>query len=182
MDQLVASGVDPKAAEAIIKLVETTVKSSIETAVKSSIETAVKSSVETAVRSFGIADQSRQQEAARLPASKESIGWTGIIAIAAVIGIQLGAIYWLDNNMQAGLGRVYEEFGRVREEISDLRNHTFAELSSVRAELGSVRVELGMLRSDVGGLRSDVESLQTEVGELGGRMTNLEMLFQDRLP
>ena len=174
MDQLVASGVDPKAAEAIIKLVETTVKSSI--------ETAVKSSVETAVRSFGIADQSRQQEAARLPASKESIGWTGIIAIAAVIGIQLGAIYWLDNNMQAGLGRVYEEFGRVREEISDLRNHTFAELSSVRAELGSVRVELGMLRSDVGGLRSDVESLQTEVGELGGRMTNLEMLFQDRLP
>ena len=174
MDQLVASGVDPKAAEAIIKLVET--------AVKSSIETAVKSSVETAVRSFGIADQSRQQEAARLPASKESIGWTGIIAIAAVIGIQLGAIYWLDNNMQAGLGRVYEEFGRVREEISDLRNHTFAELSSVRAELGNVRVELSMLRSDFGGLRSDVESLQTEVGELGGRMTNLEMLFQDRLP
>ena len=166
MDQLVASGVDPKAAEAIIKLVET----------------AVKSSVETAVRSSGVADQSRQQEAARLPASKESIGWTGIIAIAAVIGIQLGAIYWLDNNMQAGLGRVYEEFGRVREEISDLRNHTFAELGSVRAELGSVRVELSMLRSDFGGLRSDVESLQTEVGELGGRMTNLEMLFQDRLP
>ncbi len=165
MDQLVASGMDPKAAEAIIKLVE------------------------TAVRSSGVADQSRQREAARLPASKESIGWTGIIAIAAVIGIQLGAIYWLDNNMQAGFGRVYEEFGRVREEISDLRNHTFAELGGVRAELGGVRAELGsvradvgVLRSDVGVLRSDVESLQAEVGVLGGRMTNLEMLFQDRLP
>ena len=144
MDQLVASGMDPKAAEAIVKLVE------------------------TSARSSGVADQSRQREAARLPASKESIGGTGIIAIAAVIGIQLGAIYWLDNNMQAGFGRVYEEFGRVREEISDLRNHTFAELGSVRA--------------DVGGLRSDVESLQAEVGVLSGRMTNLEMLFQDRLP
>ena len=65
MDQLVASGVDPKAAEAIIKLVE------------------------TEVRSLVIADQLRQREAARLPASKESIGWTGIIAIAVVL-----AFYW----------------------------------------------------------------------------------------
>ena len=73
MDQLVASGVDPKAAEAIIKLVETEVKSS----------------VETEVRSLVIADQLRQREAARLPASKESIGWTGIIAIAVVL-----AFYW----------------------------------------------------------------------------------------
>ena len=72
-DQLVASGVDPKAAEAIIKLVETEVKSS----------------VETEVRSLVIADQLRQREAARLPASKESIGWTGIIAIAVVL-----AFYW----------------------------------------------------------------------------------------
>ena len=138
---------------------------------------------------MGIADQSRQQETARLPASKESIGWTGIIAIAAVFSIQLGAIYWLNNNMQAGFESVNEEFGRVRDEISDLRNHTLAEIGSIRAELGSVRAELGsvradvgVLRSDVGVLRSDVESLQAEVGELGGRMTNLEMLFQDRLP
>ena len=81
MDQLVASGVDPKAAEAIIKLVETEIENSV--------ETAVKNSVETAVRSLGIADQPRQREAARLPASKESIGWTGIIAIAVVL-----AFYW----------------------------------------------------------------------------------------
>ena len=73
MDQLLASGVDPKVAEAIIKLVETEVKSS----------------VETEVRSLVIADQLRQREAARLPASKESIGWTGIIAIAVVL-----AFYW----------------------------------------------------------------------------------------
>ena len=64
---------DPKIAEAIKKFVETEIESS----------------VETAVRSLGIADQPRQREAARLPASKESIGWTGIIAIAVVL-----AFYW----------------------------------------------------------------------------------------
>ena len=148
-------------------------------AIKNFVETEIESSVETAVRSLGIADQSRQQETARLPASKESIGWTGIIAIAAVFSIQLGAIYWLNNNMQAGFesvneefGRVYEEFGRVRDEISDLRNHTLAEISDLRnhtlAEIGSIRAEIGLLRS--------------EVGELGERMTRLEMLTQDRLP
>ena len=62
MDQLVASGVDPKTADAIKKFVET--------AIENSVETAVKSSVETAVRPLGIADQSRQQETARLPASR----------------------------------------------------------------------------------------------------------------
>ena len=119
------------------------------------------------------------QEMGCTPASKESIGWTGIIAIAAVFSIQLGAIYWLNNNMQAGFesvneefGRVYEEFGRVRDEISDLRNHTLAEISDLRnhtlAEIGSIRAEIGLLRS--------------EVGELGERMTRLEMLTQDRLP
>ena len=92
---------------------------------------------------------------------KKSIGWTGIIAVAAVFSIQLGAIYWLNNKMQAGFESVYEEFGRVRDEISDLRNHTLA-------EIGSIRAEIGLLRS--------------EVGELGERMTRLEMLTQDRLP
>ena len=72
-DSLVESGMDPKIAEAIKKFVETEIENS----------------VETAVRSLGIADQPRQREAARLPASKESIGWTGIIAIAVVL-----AFYW----------------------------------------------------------------------------------------
>ncbi len=91
-----ASGVDPKTAEA-----------------KKIVETAVESSVETAVRSLGIANQSRQQETTQIPASKESIGWTGIIAIAAVVGIQLGAIYWLNNsirnNKRAGFESASEE-------------------------------------------------------------------------
>ena len=72
-DSLVESGMDPKIAEATKKFVETEIENS----------------VETAVRSLGIADQPRQREAARLPASKESIGWTGIIAIAVVL-----AFYW----------------------------------------------------------------------------------------
>ena len=131
MDQLVASGVDPKTAEALKKLVEDAIE---------------------------VADRSRQREAARLPALKESIGWTGIIAIATVIGIQLGAIYWLNNSMRAGFESVYEEFGRVRNEISDLRNHTLA-------EIGSIRAEVGVLRS--------------EVGELDERMIGYEMLIQD---
>ena len=84
---------------------------------------------------------------------KKSIGWTGIIAIAAVFSIQLGAIYWLNNNMQAGFESVNEEFGRVRDEISDLRNHTLA--------------EIGLLRS--------------EVGEISERMIRSEMLFQNLL-
>ena len=180
MDQLVASGVDPKTAEALKKLVEDAIE---------------------------VADRSRQREAARLPALKESIGWTGIIAIATVIGIQLGAIYWLNNSMRAGFesvneefGRVYEEFGRVREEfgrvrneISDLRNHTLAEIGSVRSEVGVLRSEVGMLRSEVGKLgaevgvlrsevgvlRSEVGELRSEVGKLDERMIGYEMLIQD---
>ena len=118
MDQLVASGVDPKTAEALKKLVEDAIE---------------------------VADRSRPREAVRRPALQESIGWTGIIAIAAVISIQLGAIYWLNNSMRAGFesvseefGRVREEFGRVRNEISDLRNHTLAEIGSIRSEVGKL--------------------------------------------
>ena len=114
-DPLVASGLDPKIAAALDKHIE--------------------KAVGKAVQSLGIAAQSRPQEAVQLPASKERIGRTDIIAIAAVVSI-LGAIYWLNNNMRAGFESVSEEFGRVRDEISDLRNHTLAEIGSVRAEIG----------------------------------------------
>ena len=159
MDQLVASGVDPKTAEALKNFVYDAIE---------------------------VADRSRRREAARRPALKESIGWTGIIAIATVIGIQLGAIYWLNNSMRAGFesmneefGRVREEFGRVRNEISDLRNHMLAEIGSIRAEVGMLRAEVGKLGAEVGVLRAEVGELRSEVGELDERMIGYEMLIQD---
>ena len=189
MDQLVASGVDPKAAEAIIKLVE------------------------TAVRSSGVADQSRQREAARLPASKEGIGWTGIgVLVAAVgvliavIGLLMGFIFWQNNitrsdvraefgsvraEFGAEIGSVRAEIGSVREEfnagiaglreefnagIAGLRAEFGAEIGSVRAEISDLRIEVG---ADVEGLRDEVGMLRSEIGELSEQMIRQNMLIQD---
>ena len=79
IDSLVESGMDPKIAEAIKKF----------------IETEVESLVETEVRSLVIADQPRQREAARLPASKESIGWIGIGVLVAAVGVWIAVIGFL---------------------------------------------------------------------------------------
>ena len=153
MDQLVASGMDPKAAEAIIKLVE------------------------TAARSSGVADRSRQREAARLPASKESIGWTGIgVLVAAVgvligvIGLLMGFIFW-QNNITRSDERA--KFGSVRAEFN-------AEIGSVRAEISDLRMEVG---ADVESLRDEVGMLRSEIGELSEQMIrqNEQMIRQNML-
>ena len=56
------------------------------------VEKAVDNSVEKAMKSFEIAARSRPQEAARRPSSKAIIVLTGIIALAAVVTVQLGTL------------------------------------------------------------------------------------------
>ena len=171
MDQLVASGVDPKTAEALKNFVYDVVE---------------------------IADRSRQREAARLPASKEGIGWTGIgVLVAAVgvliavIGLLMGFIFWQNNITRSD---VRAEFGSVRAEIGSVREEFNAGIAGVRAEIGSVReefnagiagvraefgAEIGSVRAEISDLRIEVGMLRSEIGELSEQMIRQNMLIQD---
>ena len=126
LDPLASSGVDPKTAEALRKFVRKT------------IDQEMNQAVEKALRPSGFTAQSRPQDATQNPASKVLIVLTGIIAFAAVVSVQLGAFYWLNDSIP-------DEFGKVRDEIG-----------SVRAEIGSVRAEVADLRAEVGELRERV--------------------------
>lgn len=145
LDTLVSSGVDPKTAEVLSKFVDQ----------------AVDKAVEKALRPLWFAALSRPQNATQNPASRASVVLTGIIALAAVVGVQLGAVYWLNdsirNDMQAGFASMHDEFGRVRDEI-------------------------GSGGADVGGLRAEIGELRAEVGELRERVIRIELLIEDRLP
>ena len=134
MELLTSSGVDPKTAKALGEFVEKTVNSSIEKAVDNAVEKAMKS--------FGIAAQSRPQEAAQRPSSKAIIVLTGIIALAAVVTIQLGTIYWLNES--------------IRSEVSELR-------SDMREDFRSVEAKIDVLRSEVGALRERVTRIEYRV-------------------
>ena len=102
MDPLASSGMDPKTADAVRKFVGKTVDQAVEKA------------VEKALRPSGVAAQSRPQDATQNTTSKVIIILTGIIALAAVISVQLGAFYWLNDSIR-------DEIGSVRDEVIDLR-------------------------------------------------------------
>ncbi len=149
IELLTSSGVDPKTAKALGEFVEKAVESSVEKAVG------------RAMKSFGSEARSRLQEAAQSPGSKAIIVLTGIIAIAAVVTVQLGTIYWLSDFIRS-------EISDVRGEINELR-------SDVREDIRSVEAKIDVLRSEVNELRS-------EVGVLGERVTRIEVVVEDRLP
>ena len=150
MELPASSGVDPKTAKALGEFVEKTVNKSIEKTVDNAVEKALKS--------FEIAARSRPQEAAQRPSSKAILALTGIIALAAVVIVQLGTIYWLSD--------------LIRSEISELRSDMRKDIRSLEAK---VEVEIDELRAEIGELRA-------EIGALRERVTRIEVVVEDRLP
>ena len=112
-----------------------------------------------------VANELRPQEVAQAPVAKISIGWTGVSAIAAVVGLMFGAFSWLNNSISSA----------IRAESESIRAEFRAENESIRAELraeiGSVRTEIGDLRSD---MREDFESVRAEIGGLEAKVDGLD--------
>ena len=135
MELLTSSGVDPKTAKALGEFVEKTVNQSIEKAVDNAVEKAMKS--------FEIAARSRPREAAQRPSSKAILVLTGIIALAAVVTVQLGTIYWLNDS--------------IRSEISELRSDMREGFISVEAKIDVLLLEFGTLHERVTGIEAVVE-------------------------
>ncbi len=153
MELPASSGVDPKTAKALGEFVEKTVNKSIEKAVDNAVEKALKS--------FEIAARSRPQEAAQRPSSKAIPVLTGIIALAAVVTVQLGTIYWLSD--------------LIRSEISELRSDMREDIRSLEAK---VEAKIDDLRAEIGDLRSEVGVLRERVTHIEDRVTGIE----ERLP
>ena len=110
MDPLASSGVDPKTAEALRKVVDQ--------AVHKSVENAVEKAVEKALRPLGFAPpQSRLQDTTQNSASKVSF----VTILVAVVGLQLGAFYWLNDSVRNDIGSVRAEVGELRTQVNDLR-------------------------------------------------------------
>ena len=148
MELLTSSGVDPKTAKALGEFVEKTVNQSIEKAVDNAVEKAMKS--------FEIAARSRPQEASQRPSSKAIPVLTGIIALAAVVTVQLGTIYWLNDS--------------IRSEVSELR-------SDMREDFRSVEAKIDVLQSEVGALRERVTRIEDRVTGIEDRVTGIEELL-----
>ena len=164
MELPASSGVDPKTAKALGEFVERTVNKSIEKAVDNAVEKALKS--------FEIAARSRPQEAAQRPSSKAIPVLTGIIALAAVVTVQLGTIYWLSDLIRSEISELRSD---MREDIISLETKVEVEIDELRDEIGDLRAEIGDLRAEIGDLRA-------EIGALRERMTRIEVVVEDRLP
>ena len=152
MELLTSSGVDPKTAKALGEFVERTVNKSIEKAVDNAVEKAVDNAVEKALKSFEIAARSRPQEAAQRPSSKAIPVLTGIIALAAVVTVQLGTIYWLSDFIRSEISDVRSEISELR---SDMREDIRSLEAKVEAKIDDLRAEIGDLRAEIGDLRSE---------------------------
>ena len=157
MELPASSGVDPKTAKALGEFVEKTVNKSIEKTVDNAVEKALKS--------FEIAARSRPQEAAQRPSSKAIPVLTGIIALAAVVTVQLGTIYWLNDS--------------IRSEVSELRSDMREDIRSLEAK---VEAKIDDLRAEIGDLRAGIGDLRAEIGALRERVTRIEVVVEDRLP
>ena len=156
MELLTSSGVDPKTAKALGEFVERTVNKSIEKAVDNAVEKALKS--------FEIAARSRPQEAAQRPSSKAIPVLTGIIALAAVVTVQLGTIYWLSDFIRSEISDVRSEISELRsdmrEDIRSLEAKVEAKIDDLRAEIGDLRSEVGVLRERVTGIEERVTGIE----------------------
>ena len=158
----------------------------------------LKKLIEETVRSMKVANEPRPQEVAQAPVAKINIGWTGVGALAAVVGLMFGAFFWLNDSISSAIRAESEsiraEFraenesirAEIRAENESIRAEIRAENESIRAEIGSIRTEIGDLRND---MREDFESVRAEIGnleakvdELNARMIRLEAVYGDELP
>ena len=124
LDPLASSGVDPKTAEALRKFVRKT------------IDQEVNQAVEKALRPSGFAAQSRPQNATQNLVSEVNIVLKVIIAFAAVVGVQMGAFYWLNDSIRNEFGSVRAEVGGLRTAIGEIR----AEVIDIRERM--IRIEI----------------------------------------
>ena len=102
------------------------------------------------MKSFGSAAQSRPQEAMQRPASTAFVVLTVIIAVAVVVTVQLGTIYWLSDFIRS-------EISDVRSEISELRSDMREGFRSVEAKIDVLLFEFGALHEWVTGIEAVVE-------------------------
>ena len=100
-DPLAASGASSKSTEELKKLIEET------------------------VRSMKVANEPRPPEVAQAPVAKINIGWTGVGALAAVVGLMFGAFFWLNDSISSA----------IRAESESIRAEFRAENESIRAEI-----------------------------------------------
>ena len=170
MELLTSSGVDPKTAKALGEFVEK----------------AVDSSVEKAMKSLVAAAESRPRESTQSSGSKAVIVLTGIMAAAAVVTVQLGAIYWLSDTIRSEISDVRGEISDVRGEISDVRGEISELRSDVREDLRSfeakVEAKFDELWAEIGELRAEIGEIRAEIGEIRERLTRIEVVVEDRLP
>ena len=156
MELLTSSGVDPKTAKALGEFVEK----------------AVDSSVEKAMKSFLAAAESRPRESTQSSGSKAVIVFTGIMAAAAVVTVQLGAIYWLSDTIRS-------EISDVRGEISELRSDVREDLRSFETK---VEAKFDELWAEIGEIHAEIGNIHAEIGEIRERLTRIEVVVEDRLP
>ena len=134
-----------------------------------------------------VANEPRPQEVAQAPVAKINIGWTGVGALAAVVGLMFGAFFWLNDSISSAIRYESESIrAEFRAENESISSAIRAESESTRAEIGSIRTEIGDLRND---MREDFESVRAEIGdleakvdELNARMIRLESVYGDELP
>ena len=131
--------------------------------------------IEETVQSMRVANEPRPQEVAQAPVAQISIGWAGVGALAAVVGLMFGAIFWLNNSVSSV----------IRAESESIRAEIRAGSEILRAEIGSVRTEIGDLRCDMHedfeSVRAEIGDLKAKVDDLNARMIRYESVYGDEL-
>ena len=97
------------------------------------------------------------------PASTAFVVLPGIIAVAVVVTVQLGTIYWLSDFIRSEISDVRSEVSNVRSEISWLRSDMREGFRSVEAKIDVLLFEFGALHERVTGIEAVVEDRRPAV-------------------
>ena len=179
MEQLQASGMDRKTAEAISNVIARAIEDAKPAASTGSIGWL---GVGTLLASVGM--------------MMGVVIWQSD-AIRSDMRAEIGS---LRDDFRAEIGSLRDDF---RAEIGGVRSDMRTEFSSVRAEMGSIRAEMGEMQEKIGSMQEKIGSVQEKIGSmqeeiskmrteldearsaisaLGEQMIRFEMLIQDRLP
>ena len=190
MEQLQASGMDHKTAEAISNAIARAIKDAKPAASTGSIGWL---GVGTLLASVGMmmgvviwqSDTIRSGLRAEIGSVRAEIG-----SLRDGFSAEIGSVR---DGFSAEIGSVRDDF---RAEIGGVRSDMRAEFGSVRAEMGSIRAEMGEMQEKIGSMqekigrmqeeiskvRTELDEIRSAISSLGEQMIRFEMLIQDRLP
>ena len=189
MEQLQASGMDRKTAEAISNVIARAIEDAKPAASTGSIGWL---GVGTLLASVGMmmgvviwqSDAIRSDMRAEIGSLRDDfraeIGGvrSDMRAEFSSVRAEMGSIRAEMGEMQEKIGSMQEKIGSMQEKIGSVQE----KIGSVQEKIGSVQEKIGSMQEEISKMRTELDEVRSAISALGEQMIRFEMLIQDRLP